>query len=297
LFREWTKSGYTAFMNNYGATCAPGALALAPYAFAAASGTRVYDFSMTTRVSDLPGSRRIGLALSGGSVRGIAHIGVIKALEELGVRLAVVAGTSAGSLVGAMLAAGLGWREMAELARSVFWPGLLHGGRLVRFCEANLPLRFADLRLPFAAIATDVASKQAVTFASGRLAPALSASCAIRVVRRPVAHEGRRLKDGGIACVMPTLACRELGADLVIGSDVWELSSLLRSVGVDAAHPIRGRIYPAHYRAALARTDLLVQPSIPVAGYVPSPAAVDRLVAEGERAARETLARYLGASG
>src|SRR5688572_12448886 len=95
-------------------------------------------------VADLLQSRRIGIALSGGSVRGLAHIGVVKALEDLGVRPAVVAGTSAGSLVGAMLAAEMTWREMAELARTIFWPKLLYGSQLVRFCEAHLPAHFAD---------------------------------------------------------------------------------------------------------------------------------------------------------
>ena len=243
-------------------------------------------------VADILAARRVGLALSGGAVRGLAHIGVLKALGGLGVRPAVVAGTSAGSLIGAMFAAGLAWDEMADLARSIFWPELLHGGRLVRFCEAHLPHTFADLLIPFAAVATDVDSKQAVTFVSGRLAPALSASCAVRVVRRRVAHDGRHLKDGGIACVMPTLACRALGADIVIGSDVWEVSSFLRSVGIHPAQRAGGRLYPSHYRVALAQTDVLIQPRIPVAGYVPSPAAVDRLIAEGERAARAVLASH-----
>jgi hypothetical protein len=90
--------------------------------------------------------------------------------------------------------------------------------------------------------------------------------------------------------VLPTLACRELGADVVIGSDVWELSSLLRSIGVHATHPHGGRLYPAHFRIALEQTDVLIQPRIPAGGYMPSTAAVDRRIAEGERAARKVLA-------
>jgi NTE family protein len=67
-------------------------------------------------------SRRVGLALSGGSVRGIAHIGVIKALSEAGIRPHIVAGTSVGSLVGAGLASGMTWQDLAQMAREVFWP-------------------------------------------------------------------------------------------------------------------------------------------------------------------------------
>ena len=75
-------------------------------------------------------SKRVGLALSGGAVRGLAHIGVIKALDELGVKPAVVAGTSVGSIIGAALGAGMDWREIANMARSIFWPRLLHGKTL-----------------------------------------------------------------------------------------------------------------------------------------------------------------------
>ncbi len=68
------------------------------------------------------GIRKIGLALSGGSVRGIAHIGVLKALSEAGIQPAIIAGTSVGSLVGAAIAAGLKWPDILKMAREVFWP-------------------------------------------------------------------------------------------------------------------------------------------------------------------------------
>jgi NTE family protein len=84
-------------------------------------------------------SHKIGLALSGGGVRGWAHIGVIKALTEAGIRPVIVACVSAGSIVGAGLAAGIDWRGSADMARSVFWPSLLHGGSLERFCAERLP--------------------------------------------------------------------------------------------------------------------------------------------------------------
>lgn len=115
-------------------------------------------------------SLRVGLALSGGSVRGLAHIGVVKALTELGVQPAVIAGTSVGSLVGAALAAGLDWRELAAMARSVFWPSLLRGENLERYCATYLPETFAHLSLPFAAVVTALPAKQAVALTEGRLA-------------------------------------------------------------------------------------------------------------------------------
>jgi len=236
-------------------------------------------------------THRIGLALSGGSVRGLAHIGVIKVLSEAGLRPAVVAGTSAGSLIGAMLAAGMDWREMASLARSVFWPKLLHGDTLRRFCSKHLPACFADLKLPFAAIATEFPAKQPLILAKGELPSAISASCAMRLVRRPVRREGRVLKDGGITCVLPSQACRAMGADLVVGSDVWEVSSFLRSAGVSPIHPRAGCAYPGHYRSALSHTDLLIHPRIPFAGYWPGCEAVGRMISAGESATLHALSR------
>ncbi len=236
-------------------------------------------------------SRRVGVALSSGSVRGLAHIGVIKALTELGIQPTIIAGTSAGSLIGAGLAAGMDWRDLAGMARSVFWPALLDGRRLESFCAKHLPETFAQLRLPFAAIATALPSKQAVTITEGDLASAISASCAMRVIRRSVIREGQRLKDGGIACVLPAIVCRELGAEIIISSDVWELSSLLRGMGYLTSQSRAKRLYPSHYRVALRYTDLLIQPPIPAAGYVPGTAAVERMVAAGERAAHHALAQ------
>ena len=237
-------------------------------------------------------SHRIGLALSGGSVRGLAHIGVVKVLAEAGIAPAAITGSSAGSLIGALLASGMDWREVAALARNVFWPKLLHGESLERFCAEHLPLDFAGLKIPFAAIGTELPSKRAMVITEGDLASAISASCAMRVVRGTVKREGKRLKDGGIACVLPSEACRALGADFIIGSDVWEVSSLLRGVGIHPQHPRATSLYPSRYHVSLRQTDLLIHPRIPLAGYLPGPQAVERMIAAGERAARRALDRF-----
>jgi NTE family protein len=236
-------------------------------------------------------SMRVGLALSGGAVRGIAHIGVIKALDEAGIRPAVVAGTSVGSIIGAALAAGMDWRELARMARSVFWPRLLHGKMLEQFCAEYLPPTFAHLDLPFAAVATALPSNEAITIKSGLLPSAISASCALRLLRRAVVRDGSRLKDGGFSCVLPATACRELGAEFIVASDVWEWSSLLRSLGHSPdKQGWSNRAYPAHYRLALSQTDIHIQPQIPASGYLPSAAAVDRMIAVGEVATHRALA-------
>lgn len=239
---------------------------------------------------DLLKRRRVGLALSGGAVRGLAHIGVVKALHEFGIKPAVVAGTSVGSIIGAALSAGHDWRGIADLARSVFWPHLLHGKTLERFSLRHLPKSFDELETPFAAVATTVPSNSAFTITSGQLSSAISASCALRVLRRPVKREGLHLKDGGFSCVLPTRACRELGADFVIASDVWEWSSVLRSLGCSPSKT--ARLYPSHYQSALAHTDLHIHPEIPISGYVPGPNAVDRMIAVGESATVRMLESF-----
>jgi NTE family protein len=238
--------------------------------------------------------RCIGLALSGGSVRGIAHIGVIRALAEHGIAPSLVVGTSAGSLIGAGIAAGMDWRELKKMAEAVFWPSLLNGGKLEEFCCRHLPAGFAGLNLPFAPIATTLPGKRTVILRTGKLAPAISASCCLRVVRRPVWMNGEKLKDGGISCVLPSLECRELGADFIIGSDVWEYSAFLRSLRLPHDHRPAQYLYPTHYKEAIRGTDLLVQPDIPITVYVPGMISVDRLIAAGETAMRKALKSFLG---
>jgi len=225
-------------------------------------------------------------------VRGLAHIGVIKVLADAGIQPAFVSGTSSGSLIGAMTAAGLRWDDMAALARKVFWPRLLHGGTLESFCAEHLPSTFAELKLPFAAVTTEVPAKQTAVITRGDLASAISASCALRGIRRPVTRDGRRLKDGGIACVLPSEACRAMGADFIIGSDVWELSSVLRGCGIHPYYPRTGRLYPLHYHSAVRHTNVLIHPRIPLAGYLPGPSAIQQMISAGADAARSALSRF-----
>jgi NTE family protein len=223
---------------------------------------------------------RIGFALSGGGLRGLAHIGVIKALSERGWQAEVVAGTSAGSLIGAGLASGMDWQALAELASAVFWPKLLQGAALEKFCESHFPATFADLRLPLAVVVTEFPMKRPLALQQGHLASALNASCALPIIRRPVWRAGLQLKDGGYTCVLPAQACRALGAEVVFSSDVWELSALFKALGREA----NDRWFPAHYREAVRQTDWLIQPDIAVRNYWPGKAAIRRLITAGEAA-------------
>jgi len=175
----------------------------------------------------------IGLAFSGGAARGMAHVGVLRALSENGIRIDCVAGTSAGSIVGGAFAAGMPIDDIVELGRKLRWRdigrvtmsrlGVQSNERLEQYVRARLPiLRFEDLPIPFAAVATDLKTGAAVIMRDrGDVAFAIRASCAIPGWYVPVLDDqGRQLVDGGLVAVIPSTVARSLGADIVIAVDV-----------------------------------------------------------------------------
>lgn len=175
----------------------------------------------------------IGLALSGGAARGIAHVGVLRALAEHNIPIDYVAGTSAGSLVGGAWVSGMPLDEIAAIGTSLRWRdigrvtmsrlGVQSNDRLEDYLRSRLPItRFEDLKIPFAVVATELASGQAVVLRDrGDIPFAIRASCAIPGWYVPVTDEnGRQLVDGGLVAVIPSSACRSLGADVVIAVDV-----------------------------------------------------------------------------
>jgi NTE family protein len=175
---------------------------------------------------------RLGLALSGAVARGPAHLGVLATLEAAGVPIACVSGSSAGAIVGAIYCAGVSLARAQELvatfnwwriARPV-WPrtGLVSFARLERWLTGLIgDVTFAELRLPFAVAATDLETGEPVTIREGRVAGAVHASCAVPGVVEPVALDGRLLGDGGISNNLPVDAARALGADYVVGVDLF----------------------------------------------------------------------------
>jgi len=175
----------------------------------------------------------IGIALSGGAARGMAHVGVLRALTENNIPIDCVAGTSAGSLVGGAFATGMSLDQIEQLARYMRWRrvgrmtvsrmGIQSNDRLERYLRERLPItRFEDLRLPFAAVATDLKTGTAVILRDhGDVPFAIRASCSIPGLYVPVIDEqGRQLVDGGLVAVLPSAVVRSLGADIVIAVDV-----------------------------------------------------------------------------
>jgi NTE family protein len=249
--------------------------------------------------------KKVGIALSGGAARGFAHVGVLKALIENGIPLDLVTGVSAGSFVGGALAAGMSIREIETIGNKVSWlavagfsyspRGLLSNARLGRLIEQHFPAgQFEDLKIPFAAVACDLATGDEVVIDSGDLALGIRASCAIPGVFVPVVDaEGRTLIDGGAVAPVPTRALRKMGADVVIAVDVLTCGStyagapttLIGTFFQSAMLMIRNASKNQHYRA-----DIVIEPQ--VAHIRPDELGRrEELIELGEQAGLEAISR------
>ncbi len=169
----------------------------------------------------------IGLALGGGFARGIAHIGVLKVLEEEEIPVRIVAGTSVGALIGACYCSGLSTEEIEKVAHSVRFTtfarwtvsryGFASNDRMVSFLERTLKVKtFEELRIPLGVTATDFNSGEGVVFHSGSIIDPVRASCAYPGMFLPVEIRGRYLVDGMLSHPVPTAPLHEMGADRVI---------------------------------------------------------------------------------
>lgn len=171
---------------------------------------------------------KIGLALGSGASRGWAHIGVIQALEDLGIHIDIVAGCSIGAYVGSAYASGrldelsdwvkslTEWQVFALMGVGFYRGGLVSGLKVFKALQDNFAFEeFSELQKPFAAVATDLYSGREVDFTQGSVIEAVRASCAIPGLFPPVCVDNRWLVDGGVVNPVPVNLCRMLGADIV----------------------------------------------------------------------------------
>lgn len=247
--------------------------------------------------------KKIGLALSGGAARGFAHLGVLKVLVEHDVPIDYIAGTSAGSFAGAAFASGLSIDEIVAFSRLINWramagfsyspKGLLSNAPMGNFIKKHFPHKdFADLPIPFTAVACNLETGDEVWINKGDLPFAVRASCAIPGVFMPLEDEdGRKLIDGGVVAPVPTKAVKKLGADIVIAVDVLSCGSsymgapatLLGVFFQSALMMLRAASKSHHYRA-----DIVIVPEI--AHLRPDDMSkMDELVKAGEEAALEKI--------
>jgi NTE family protein len=179
----------------------------------------------------MPRQLKLGLALGAGGTKGAAHVGVLRVLEDAGIRPDVISGTSVGSLYGGAFAVGRSAAEMEEGIRTCpptdviqFFRHRLkirEKNRLARrFYEALAGWNIEDLPIPFAAVASDIVERGPVAIARGPLIDAIEASIAIPVIARPVLYQGRYLLDGGFWDSAPVDAATSLGADVVVAVEL-----------------------------------------------------------------------------
>ena len=176
---------------------------------------------------------RLGLALGGGAARGFAHVGVIQVLEQHGIRPQLVVGTSAGSLVAALYASGMGAAELERTALAMEeatltdWTmpllgrGMLRGEALARYVRTEVKGRLIEqMPMPLGILATDLASGDGVLFRRGDTAQAVRASSAVPGLFIPVSIAGREYVDGGLVAPVPVAQARGMGAEVVLAVDI-----------------------------------------------------------------------------
>ena len=173
----------------------------------------------------------VGLALGGGGARGIAHIGAIKALEELGVRISYIAGTSVGAIIGAAVASGVDIGNIEEYALKVKKKDIVSGNLIFSSSSSEHLINwlggvigkdkmFSELDIPLSVVAVDIKSGEEVVIDHGFVCPVCAGSASVPGVFKPVVWEGKHLVDGGLKNNVPTDVVRKMGADVVIAIDV-----------------------------------------------------------------------------
>ena len=192
---------------------------------------------------------KMGLALGAGAARGWTHIGIIQALESLGVKIDVVAGTSIGSYVGAAYCSGklpelkewaeslTEWQVLALMGMGLGKGGLASAHKVFeKFSEDFCAPTFEEMSKPFATLATDLYSGREVTFRHGKVGDSVRASCAIPALFSPVAHGEKWLVDGAVVNPVPVNLCRQMGADFVIAVNLSADFRPQRSASMSVKH-------------------------------------------------------------
>jgi len=259
------------------------------------------ELSRKTAPAVTPRIPAIGLALGGGFARGIAHIGVLKVLEQEGIPVRAVTGTSVGALIGACYCSGLSVAELEDVAHSVRFTtfarwtvsrfGFASNDRMVAFLNRTLKCKtFEDLRIPLGVTATDFNTGEGVVFHSGSIIDPVRASCAYPGMFLPVEIRGRYLIDGMLSHPVPTRPLREMGADRVLAvhlKGTWALGGAPRHLFdvIGQSFAIAQDAMSSLWRDA---ADLVVEPDVAGFAYDDFKRA-DDLIRAGEVAMRKAL--------
>jgi NTE family protein len=243
------------------------------------------------------------IALSGGAARGFAHAGVLKVLDENGIRPDAVVGTSAGSVVGALYAGGIRGQALVEAALDLqraqviefTYPnrGFVNGQRLQDYMDQRLGNRPIErLGLPFVAVATDLRNGRLIAFNRGDTGTAVRASSSVPAVFQPLVMDGHEYVDGGLVSPVPVRVARALGADIVIAVDVTHQPTADKQLDSTSALVTQSLIIMEHTLASneLKEADIVIRPDLLEAHTIDFDLRPE-VIAAGERAARAALPR------
>ena len=245
---------------------------------------------------------KVGLALGGGFARALAHVGVMKVLEEENIKVDFIAGTSAGGLLAGAYASGATTEEIAAIGRRLSWQdfgkwtlskmGLATNHRMEALVRRLFrKARFKELHIPLAIVAADLATGKPAVFTEGDLSMAVRASCAYPGFFLPVHHDGRLLVDGGLVQTVPTRAVTDMGANIVIGvtlnninpdvelRHIADVLSRSFAIAMQAAEPIWRR-----------EADVVVEPDVSLHAWDDFE-KTDEIIAAGEAAMRAQIPR------
>jgi NTE family protein len=244
---------------------------------------------------------KVGLALSGGFARGISHLGVLRCLQQHGIPIDCISGTSAGALAGVAFASGQPFEHIVREASAIRFGnfgqwrfsrlGLASNRRLESYPRDHFGVTdFSDLKIPLAIAATDLVSGRAVFFTKGAVGPPLRASCAYPGLFQPVEYEGHLLVDGFVSAAVPVDGVRLLGAQVVIAVFL-EAEKMDRPKSIV---DVIGRSFSIVRLQAdvgwRAKSDIVISPTVHEFAWDDFARTSD-LVAAGEQAALEALPR------
>jgi NTE family protein len=260
--------------------------------------------------------KKVGLALSGGAARGFAHVGVLDVLCREGIPIDMIAGTSAGAVMGAIYASGQEAAKMVELAieasskkltlfidPSLPTTGFLKGKKIQELLSGYLggDISFSDLKIPFACVATDINTGEEVVMNTGSVLDALRATISIPGIFTVCKREERYLVDGGLTTPVPVNVVKRMGADFIIAVNVnADVSHRMgkasqKRVQLHKQPTLLQVLMQSFYittyslaRRSLGEADIVIEPDMPHIGTGDF-SKVGEMIAHGQRAAREAL--------